>query len=97
MTRRLKHFNRPLCTHSVLYIPKSWGRVYKYMHARAIVLTQSRTVQKGGSNPKPPANHIQFVNPHLHPHLFVTEQKTLLVKMYTVTTLTKTVGALNDN
>ena len=34
---------------------KRWGRVYEYMHERAIynVLTQGRTVQKGGSNPNP--------------------------------------------
>ena len=39
---------------------KGGGRVCEYMHARAIhnVLTQVRTVQKGGSNPpKPPENH----------------------------------------
>ena len=41
---------------SVLFVPKRWGvRVCEYMHARAIykVLTQGRTVQKGGSNPQP--------------------------------------------
>jgi len=35
---------------------KGGGRVCEYMHARAIynVLTQGRTVQKGGSNPQSP-------------------------------------------
>jgi len=34
---------------------KGGGRVCEYMHARAIynVLTQSQTVQKGGSKPQP--------------------------------------------
>jgi len=39
---------------------KGGGRVCEYIHARAIynVLTQGRTVQKGGSKPQTlPANH----------------------------------------
>jgi len=41
---------------AVCYLSQErWGRVCEYMHARAIynVLTQGKTVQKGGSNPNP--------------------------------------------
>ena len=48
-----------LSIYCVLIVPKEvGGRVYKYLHERAIynVLTLGRTVQKGGSNP-PRENH----------------------------------------
>ena len=50
----------------VQYVICPRGGVCEYMHARAIynVLAQGRTVQKGGSNPQPLANHTLSLLQH---------------------------------